>query len=284
MFAQTDPGLAGGPRPPAAGGGWQARLELAFEARAGRTVLAHNRHRGPLVVQRPFHPEGAPCHVYLLHPPGGVVAGDDIALQAEVGAGAHALLTTPAAGKFYRSFGPSATLHQELQVEAGALEWLPQENIFYPGARAQVATTLRLASGARLIGWEISSFGLAARGEAFATGEVRQALDVHLDAKWLLSERQCFDAEAICARWGLAGRAAVGTLVAAPADATALAAVRALELEEVEFGATLLEALLVCRARAARADRLRQGFVALWRALRPALLGREAVAPRVWAT
>jgi urease accessory protein len=284
LFDPGDPRDAAPPPPGPAGGGWQARLELAFESRGERTVLAHNRHLGPLVVQRPFHPEGAPCHVYLVHPPGGVVAGDDIRLQARVGPGAHALVTTPAAGKFYRSAGAGAVLHQELEVAAGTLEWLPQENIYYPGARVRVATVLRLAAGARLIAWEISSFGLAARGEAFETGEVRQCLDVQLDAKCLLCERQVFDAEAVAARWGLAGRAAVGTLVALPADAAALEAARAVAPQDVELGATLVEGLLVCRARAARADRLRQAFVAVWRALRPGLAGREAVAPRVWAT
>src|SRR5450755_1681508 len=91
------------------GGGWQARLELRFEADAGRTRLAHRRHHGPLLIQRVFHPEPAsaagalaaePCHAYVLHPPGGVVSGDELQLEVDVQPQAHALLTTPAAGKF----------------------------------------------------------------------------------------------------------------------------------------------------------------------------------------
>ena len=56
--------------------GWSAELELGFAVVAGRTALVHNRHVGPLTVQRPFYPEGELAHVYLLHPPGGIVAGD----------------------------------------------------------------------------------------------------------------------------------------------------------------------------------------------------------------
>jgi urease accessory protein len=107
--------------------GWQARLELGLAQWAGRTVLAHKRHFGPLTVQRPFYPEGGPCHIYLLHPPGGVVGGDRLEIAVEVGEGAHALITTPGATKFYRSAGPRAHQIQHLSVAGGGvLEWFPQ--------------------------------------------------------------------------------------------------------------------------------------------------------------
>src|SRR5687768_5578343 len=96
------PGAAGEPRHEC----WQARLELAFEKRTDKTVVAHRRHSGPLTIQKPFYPEPAGvCHVYLLHPPGGVAGGDRLELDVAVAAGAHVLITTPAAGKFYRCDG-----------------------------------------------------------------------------------------------------------------------------------------------------------------------------------
>src|SRR3569832_593156 len=107
---------------------WHARLELGFEVCGGRSSLTSRRHHGPLRVQRPFYPEGAGvCHVYVLHPPGGVVGGDELLIDVAVEAGAHALITTPAAGKFYRSGGAVARQRQTLRVaEAAVLEWLPQ--------------------------------------------------------------------------------------------------------------------------------------------------------------
>jgi len=53
------------------GVGWEARIELGFERRHRRTVMAR-RHYGPLAVQKPFYPEGEICHTYLIHPPGGI--------------------------------------------------------------------------------------------------------------------------------------------------------------------------------------------------------------------
>ena len=86
-------------------------MELNFAVRQGRTTLAKMQFSGPLRVQRPFYPESAPaaalgragvsqpCHCCLLHPPGGLVSGDDLSLEVRLGQGSHALLTAPSASK-----------------------------------------------------------------------------------------------------------------------------------------------------------------------------------------
>lgn len=78
-------------------------------------------------MQRPFYPEGeSVCHIAILHPPGGVVGGDQLRIEVALATAANALITTPAAGKFYRSAGPIADQVQALRVAPGAtLEWLP---------------------------------------------------------------------------------------------------------------------------------------------------------------
>jgi urease accessory protein len=163
------------------GEGWRAELGLRFEARAEHTYLAERRHRGPLLIQRPFHPEGGPCHVYVVHPPGGIVAGDRLSLDVSCGEGAHALLTTPAATKFYRSEGREAIQDQQLAATAGAIEWLPQETIFYPGARVRSGTHVRLTRGSRFIGWEIPCLGLPARNQPFDAGALSLDLELWVD-------------------------------------------------------------------------------------------------------
>ena len=286
-----------------AGAGWQARLELKFEASEARTRLAHRRHYGPLLVQRIFHPEpiagaGAPtsepCHVYLLHPPGGVVSGDDLQLAAEVASQAHALLTTPAAGKFYRRGPPIggeprvARLTQMLAVEDGVLEWLPQENIFYPDSAVELSTRVRLGAGARFIGWEIGCLGLPASQASLGHGSVHQSFELWRGAAPLLLDRLNIGHSCLAARWGLAGHSALGTWLAHPAGAQQLVLARAtaapMNCADLTLACTLVEGALCCRGMAARADRLKQAFIDLWCALRPQLLGRAAIAPRIWAT
>lgn len=268
----------------AAPAGWEAALRLRFAREGGVTRLVERAHRGPLVVQRPFHPEGDVCHVYVVHPPGGVVGGDSLRLTAQVEAGAAALLTTPAAGKFYRSAGPRASLHQDFTVADGALEWLPQENIFYPGARARIGTRVQLQGTARFIGWEMGCFGLPARGEVFESGEARQSFELWHEDSPLLIERLRVDAAVAQGRWGLAGHPACGSLLAYPAIAQMLQLARSVEFAGVALACTLVDGVLACRAIADRADLLRAAFVSLWQALRPALLERAAAPPRIWAT
>ena len=201
--------------------GWQAALQLGFAAEHGATRLARRAHRGPLVVQRPFAPEGpAVCHVYLLHPPGGLVGGDELAIDVDVDTGAHALVTTPAAGKVYRTNGAPVRQTQRLRVaDGGTLEWMPQEAILYDGARATLETRVDLGRNARFFGIDAVCFGLPARRAPFARGCCRQTFELRRDGRPLLIERGLYDAqdEVGTARWGPgAGAAAANARTHAP--------------------------------------------------------------------
>src|SRR6188474_1479086 len=111
--------------------GWLGRLELRLERHSGMTRITHRLHQGPLLVQRALYPEGDDMpHLYIVHPPGGVVGGDRLETLIELGPGAEALVTTPAAQKLYRSAGPESVIQNRLCVgERAALEWLPSETI-----------------------------------------------------------------------------------------------------------------------------------------------------------
>lgn len=264
---------------------WEAELKLGFASRGGRTVLADRIHKGPLTVQRPFYPEGEVCHVYVLHPPGGVVSGDSLRIEANVAAGAHGLMTTPGAGKFYRSGGAAALQNVSLQVHANAsLEWLPQESIVYEGARLHSSVTIDLEKGARFIGWEVLSLGRPAAGEGFAHGEACLNWQINLAGSLFYLERLRLDAQAFEANWGLQGHAALATLFAYPCDPQLLSAVQALIAESSDKGVTQMDELLICRAMNTRADQLRKFFEQVRAILRPNILGKADYSPRIWAT
>ena len=272
---------------------WDAALELGFATDGRATRLARRAHRGPLCVQRPFYPEGPEvCHVVLLHPPGGLVGGDRLAIDVVVASGAAALVTTPAAGKAYRTAGLPAGQRSTLTVEDGAsLEWLPQETIVYDGAVATLETRVELGRDARFIGAETICLGLPARNEAFAHGSCRQVVEIWRAGRPLFIERGRFDGggPGLDARWGLGGATVLGLLVAVPVPpAPVIDELRdhaaALPAGEAAAVTVLGGETLVCRHLGARSERARAFVHDVWRRLRPALLGRAAVAPRIWAT
>jgi len=300
--------------------GWQAELRLRFGVRphflengaglpSARTVLAERHHKGPLIVQRPFYPEGDPCHVYLVHPPGGVVGGDELRIDVQLDAGAHALITTPAATKFYRCDGRHSSQSQELHASGATLEWLPQENIFYRGADVRTATRVQIDAHSRFIGWEINCLGLPARGEPFDAGALRldlelwrnRAADAPVDLSgpafqpsskevggpdpiFLDRLRLSGESPARGALWGLAGQEAVGTLLATPATRAQVDSIRELIADERFAAVSLVDAVLVLRALAPQAEAVRKLFIAAWQRLRPTIIGRAAVLPRIWHT
>lgn len=269
--------------------GWQAQLELGFEARAGRTVLIRRQHTGPLAVQKPFYPESGTCHVYVLHPPGGVVGGDRLSIEMNLTQGAHAVITTPASTKFYRSSGALSVQAHSLKVaEDATLEWLPQETILFAGCRVTTTTRAALAPGARFIGWEIFCLGRPAANESFDKGACRQRFELWQEAVPLWVERAKLEGNShlLSAPWGLRGHTVFGTLVATPANEALQAAVheRITPDKHALFSATLIDEVLVCRYLGDHAEAARRCFTNAWSMIRPGLLGRTACPPRIWRT
>ncbi len=260
---------------------WKAELRLGFERRDARTVLAQRRHDGPLVVQKALYPEGdAVCHAIVVHPPAGIAGGDELELSARAGAGAHALLTTPGAGKWYRSSGPWA--EQKLRFDvAGAMEWLPQETIVFDGARARLETEVRLDGDARYLGWEILCLGRTGSGERFGKGEIRLSTSLLRDGKLLWLERGRIEGGGalLDSPAGLQGQPVCGTLMASGAQCD-LAACREIE----GIAVTQLPGVLVARYLGDSSEQAKQLFAKLWTVLRPVLFGRQAQRPRIWST
>jgi urease accessory protein len=267
--------------------GWRATLALDFTQRGARTVLAERRHDGPLAVRKPLYPEGDDvCHAIVVHPPGGIAGGDELELTVRAKAGARALLTTPGAGKWYRTAGPWA--HQRVALEAGAgavLEWLPRETVVFEGAAAELDADIRLAPEASFIGWEIIRLGRAASGERFTRGQLRTRTSIRRDGQiaWLERARLEGGSDLLDSPLGLAGEPVFGTLLAAGAqvDAGLVAACREPHPGAGTGAVTCLPGVLVARYLGASSEAAREYFARLWAILRPALAGRDAVVAAV---
>ena len=200
---------------------WHASLSVDYRARAGKTVALFE-HSGPLRILQSLYPEGEGiCHNVIVHPPGGLVGGDTLDLRFSVAAGAHGLVTTPGATRFYRADGAPALQRTQLQLAAGArLEWLPLEAIAYPGCLAENRLTMALAPGAELIGWDVTAFGLPAANLPFdapatssppPTGQFSQHIE--LPGVWLERARiRATDALLLNSPLGLAGHRCIASL------------------------------------------------------------------------
>ncbi len=270
--------------------GWKARLALGFELRGSRSMLAARSHEGPLVVQKSLHPEGdAVCHAIVVHPPAGIAGGDDLGIDVCAATGAHALLTTPGAGKWYRTTGPWARQRIDLRAADGAtLEWLPQETLIYDGARADMVWEARLEGDARLVSWDITCLGRTGSGERFTRGECRLSSRLYRDGRLQWAERGHLLPGSLATESapGLAGRTVFGTMIVAAIEmaATIIVSCREEAPREGEGGVTQLPGVLVARYRGDSTESAREYFAALWMRVREPVLGRAAVSPRIWRT
>ena len=273
---------------------WHASLQLDYTLEGTRTVARHG-HNGPLRILQSLYPEGdAVCHNVLVHPPGGLVGGDTLDITATVGPGAHGLVTTPGATRFYRSTGERALQRTHLTLAEGArLEWLPLEALCYNACNAENHLTLNLAPGAECMGWDVTALGLPHAGQPFETGRFVQ----HIEApgRWL--ERGVINAadhRLLESPQGLAGHRCMASLffvTGRPLDRarrdTALDAARAVmdaHALKASAGATSPNGqVLVVRALAPQVEpamQLLQQVRAAWRA---ALWQLCAEPPRIWS-
>ncbi|WP_076591261.1 urease accessory protein UreD [Herminiimonas arsenitoxidans] len=271
----------------------QARLSLGFTDDAGTTRMTERSHYGPLRVQKPLYPEHpAVCHAIIVHPPGGIVGGDQLTINARVGDCAHALLTTPGAGKWYRSNGHLSQQQVTLEVGTQAkLEWLPQETIFFNDADVRLEHNVSLAADALYIGGEILCFGRTASGESFDNGRIAQRTSIRRDGKLLWFEQGALQAKStsMTSPLSLAGYTVCATLIAVGKTMNG-AFLNALREESAEIaqdgrsGATQIKQVLVARYLGHSSETARLWMTRAWQRIRPELMQRDAVVPRIWNT
>ena len=283
---------------------WNARLKLGFTQDAGtdgvngihhiRSVLTERAHSGPLRIQKPLYPEGdAICHAVIVHPPGGIAGGDTLGIDISLAAHTRGLITTPGATKWYKARnGIGAAQQIKIALDAHAtLEWLPQETIVFNAAQASNQTTVTLGDNALYLGWDVLCFGRAASGETFRTGHYRQRLTIARAGKLLWNERGTLDASGALMQSpiGLAGHSVTGTLHAVGREIpqALLDAARASVAEHTgaaRIALTRLPHALAARYLGDSSEEAKELFIRVWRVLRPALTGTEAISPRLWAT
>lgn len=273
---------------------WHAKLQLDYTLEVGRTV-ARYAHDGPLRLLKSLYPEGdATCHNVLVHPPGGLVGGDTLQIEVSVGGGAHGLVTTPGATRFYRSDGDIALQRTTLTLAPGArMEWLPLEALLYSGCLAENRLLIQAAPGAEMMGWDLTCLGLPYAGLAFESGSFSQHIEV--PGQWL--ERgvlQADDIRLLHGPLGLAGNGCMASLFfVAGSDLERDRREHALEIARSALQLSALKGtagvtavnrrVLVLRVLAPYSEPAMQLLRQVWSAWRQAMWGLPATLPRIWA-
>lgn len=273
---------------------WNARLTLNYQVRQDKTSL-HFAHDGPLRILKSLYPEGPRiCHNVLVHPPGGLVGGDLLDIDVHVGEGAHALVTTPGATRFYKSNGQRATQRTRLRLDAGArLEWLPLEAIAYNACDALNDMEFSLAAGAEMLAWDVTALGLPMASQPFEQGVFRQ----HIEWPGRFLERGAMAAQdrlLLDGSLGLAGHRCVSSLILATGAPMPRARKEAL-LESthalldtapagVIAGVTSPnEHMLILRGLAPVVEPMMLLWKTVWAHWRDQSWGLNGTAPRIWA-
>lgn len=280
---------------------WPAHLRLKYERTPRGVRLTEKSHRGPLYTQKLFYPEGLDLpHSYLLHPPGGMVSGDVLDIHITASEQAQVLLTTPGAGRMYRARNDRKRQQQNVHLfveKNSSLEWLPMEAILYPNANASFDNQIHLAQSSKVIYWDVMSLGLPSNQQGFEQGEVNQNVRVFQQGRLALQERFVLNNTNRKRMNGLAGLrqfSIQGFMLAGPFERDQADLVAQLREAAHQFisdkhvsipmGITQTGDFICIRCIADLSDKVREVFSQLWAIIRPALLNRDAVAPRIWST
>lgn len=280
--------------------GWPASLNLAFDNKNGVTIPTRREHSGPLRILKGFSaPPGQPDlnEQLIVHPPGGIAAGDSLTINLDLHRGSQVRVTSPGAAKWYRSslHGRPATQHVTASVDENAcLEWLPLENIVFNGSVAHLDARFSLANSATLIAADIFCLGRPAAGESFASGQLKTRTIVERNGMPIFFEQASIDGTdpILASSAGLAGASAFGTLLAVPtADNTepleSLCADLQASIADNKLpgltGITAMPDLVVARWCGDNAFDGWQALRFVWQHLRQAITGSPAIPPRIWA-
>lgn len=228
------------------------------------------------------------CEAVLINTAGGLTDGDQISVSVDWLPGTHAIVTSQAAERIYKSRQREAVLKTDLKVSAGAQAcWIPQETILFDAARYRRETNIQLQKDAEFFGIESLILGRAAMGEKVINGSILEHWNIHLDGKLIFTDRFQVndqlhgDIQAHLNRAAIGrGASAMATLVYAKHDCgERLSEFRSIiDTSTLTGGASCLGPLVLMRLLASSSREIRDVLIRLYKAVH-----RDTIdIPRVW--
>lgn len=169
----------------------QALIAASFQSRQGSSYVSDVHEAGGWRLR---HPHGPLCEAVIVNTGGGIVGGDHISLEFNIGADADVLITSQAAEKIYKAQAEEAQAHISLRLGPQArLGWLSQEMILFDGARFKRRLDVDMHADAQLTMIESTIFGRLAMGEQIEHGLLRDRWRIRREQKLLFAEDISFD-------------------------------------------------------------------------------------------
>jgi urease accessory protein len=207
------------------------RAELsAVRSASGRTVVTRAYATSPLRLLMPAN-AGDAAWVYTSSFGGGLVDGDRLVVDADVGPGASVFLSTQASTKVYRS--PRGTTTQvHARIGAGALlVAAPDPVVCFAESRYQQTQQFDLDAGATLVLVDWMTAGRHVSGERWAFDEYRSRLHVRQEGRPVVHDAVALLAAhgPLAVRMGRFNVTGVALLLGDRVQSAAAALLRALE-------------------------------------------------------
>lgn len=174
-----------------------ARLRLSFvRRRDGATQLASSFAQAPLRAHRAFAAPDGSAVVTLVHVGPGLLAGDRLEIEVQVGAGASVILLAQSATKVHTMpTGASAGQGFHASVaEGGRLEVHGGLVVPFPGAELDQETSIDLAADASVVWTERWCLGRHRRGERATFRRMTSLLRIRRDDQLVYADRLVLDA------------------------------------------------------------------------------------------
>ncbi|HWF86738.1 MAG TPA: urease accessory protein UreD, partial [Vicinamibacterales bacterium] len=174
--------------------GRQARLELVFALKRGRTALVHAYAEPPHHIGQ-ARSAGRALAVTIVCTGPGVFSGDDLRQSIRVESGAQVLLSSQAALQVHAGVrGCDAQVRQRYDVEAdGELHCRWDPVIPFAGARFSQDIDLQLAASSRLYWSDALMSGRVGCGESWASATLSHHLRLSVDDRLTYLERYRLD-------------------------------------------------------------------------------------------
>jgi urease accessory protein len=153
----------------------------------GRSVVTGAYATSPLRLLMPAN-HGHAAWIYSSSLGGGLVDGDHIAMDIDVGRGAAAFISTQASTKIYRSpHGTTAGMRARVAAD-GLLVVAPDPVVCFAGARYRQTQTFELADRGALVLLDWVSSGRHVAGERWAFDEYHSQITVRVEGRLLVHD------------------------------------------------------------------------------------------------